>query len=100
MSDRTIRVNGDAMTQEQRELVEAVAEETATRVAEKLAPTTSPVWLTDEQATRRLGLAPGTLKQWRFEGRGPPWVKRGRIIRYEAAACDAWLRAGAECAYG
>jgi excisionase family DNA binding protein len=34
-----------------------------------------------------------TLRRWRAEGVGPPFVKLGRVIRYRRSALEAWLRA-------
>lgn len=48
--------------------------------------------LTTKEAAERLGLASGTLENWRVSGIGPRYVKVGsRSIRYEAAALDEWL---------
>lgn len=35
--------------------------------------------------------APGTLKQWRYLGEGPAYVRVGRSIRYLKADLDAFL---------
>lgn len=48
--------------------------------------------LTTKEAAERLGMASGTLENWRVNGIGPRYVKVGsRSIRYEASALDAWL---------
>ena len=48
--------------------------------------------LLDEQAAGRyLGLAPGTLSQWRSRGKGPTFVRLGRFVRYTRSDLDAFL---------
>lgn len=34
------------------------------------------------EAARRIGVAPRTLANWRWEGRGPKYTKAGRLVRY------------------
>ncbi len=50
------------------------------------------VWLTSEQAGRRLGLGVNTLAEWRCERRvnQPPFAKFGKAVRYRITALDAW----------
>ena len=33
-----------------------------------------------------------TVKKWRHEGKGPPFRKIGRIVRYEESEVIDWLR--------
>lgn len=33
-----------------------------------------------------------SLRTWRCRGGGPPYVKRGKQVRYEAEAVERWLR--------
>jgi hypothetical protein len=49
--------------------------------------------LTALEAAKYLGLAPKTLAIMRSEGRGPAYLKRGRIYYYREDL-DRWLRAG------
>lgn len=35
-----------------------------------------------------------TLEQWRHRGEGPPYIKRGRSVRYSRRDLDAWLAEG------
>lgn len=55
-----------------------------------------PQFLTSPATARRLGLAPGTLRKWRRELRGPAFVRlggpRGRVL-YAVAEVEAWLTA-------
>ena len=38
-----------------------------------------------------LGLKPTTLETWRVGGRGPQFLKIGRVIRYSRADLTDWL---------
>ena len=45
-----------------------------------------------KEAAEYLGVAPGTLTQWRYKGfGGPPWVKVGRVVRYRMTDLEAWI---------
>ncbi|MXO74854.1 DNA-binding protein [Altererythrobacter aerius] len=48
---------------------------------------------TEEQEAARIGLAPKTLANQRCRGDGPPFLKVGRLVRYDPALTDAWLSA-------
>jgi len=37
----------------------------------------------DIQASKSLGLKPQTLRNWRFQRKGPPYLKLGRAVRYD-----------------
>ena len=41
----------------------------------------------------RLGVSRSTLQSWRYSGRGPRWIKLGRLIRYRITDVDAFLDA-------
>jgi excisionase family DNA binding protein len=41
----------------------------------------------------RLGVSRSTLQSWRYAGRGPRFIKLGRLIRYRTADVDAYLQA-------
>jgi predicted DNA-binding transcriptional regulator AlpA len=50
--------------------------------------------LVDEiQLAARLGIARSTLQSWRYSGRGPRFIKLGRLIRYRNVDVDAFLLA-------
>lgn len=50
--------------------------------------------LTDEVTLAvRLGVSRSTLQSWRYAGRGPRFIKLGRLIRYRNADVDAYLQA-------
>ena len=52
-----------------------------------------PIRLTSPDAAKALGIAPYTLRQWRMEGKGPPYSKgagrQGRVY-YRVADLEAW----------
>lgn len=39
----------------------------------------------------RLGVSRSTLQTWRYSGRGPRFIKLGRMVRYRVADVDAYL---------
>lgn len=47
--------------------------------------------VTSRQAAEILGVPEGTLGQWRFAGRGPKFVKVGRMVRYRVSDIDEYL---------
>ncbi len=50
--------------------------------------------LIDEVAlAMRLGVSRSTLQSWRYGGRGPRFIKLGRLIRYRNVDVDAYLQA-------
>jgi hypothetical protein len=48
--------------------------------------------LTTREAARYLGIASGTLCNWRTRGQGPAWVCLGRAIRYTPASLQHYLQ--------
>jgi predicted DNA-binding transcriptional regulator AlpA len=51
------------------------------------------IYLTAAQAAEIVQLSAGTLENWRYARKGPPWVKVGGSVRYEESALYAWLDA-------
>ena len=49
--------------------------------------------LRTEEAALYLGLASGTLENWRTKGRGPRWLRPSRIVVYDIRDLDAWVDA-------
>lgn len=43
------------------------------------------------ELAQHLGISMPTVQRWRKEGKGPPYIKIGQIIRYEKQAVEAWL---------
>jgi hypothetical protein len=48
--------------------------------------------LTSKQASKRLGVSEGTLRNWRSEGIGPKFIRQGWFIRYLLADIVKWKR--------
>ena len=49
--------------------------------------------LTPEEAAKLLKMAPGTLSNWRVQGRGPRFTNAGRRIRYARNDLAAYVAA-------
>jgi excisionase family DNA binding protein len=47
--------------------------------------------LTPQQVAALTGLSAETLAQWRSQGRGLPYLKVGRAVRYDPADVQAYL---------
>ena len=47
--------------------------------------------LTESELAARIRIAVATLRRWRWSGGGPPFVRVGRCVRYDAADVRAWL---------
>jgi excisionase family DNA binding protein len=45
----------------------------------------------DERTGAFLGVPVGTLANWRYQGKGPRFVKVGRHVRYRRSDVEAWL---------
>ena len=46
--------------------------------------------LTSEEAARMMGVAVGTLANMRNKGKGPPFIKKGRYVRYWESDIREW----------
>ena len=58
-------------------------------------PTASPTVADERGAAARLGVATGTLRNWRSQDRGPVYCHLGRRIIYRVRDIDAYLEANA-----
>lgn len=47
--------------------------------------------LTSEELANLLGIPVRTLRQWRYVGRGPRYLKFAATVRYRASDVEAWL---------
>ena len=47
--------------------------------------------LTTREASDVLHIPIGTLRSWRFLGKGPPWVKIEGAVRYDAAELQKYI---------
>jgi predicted DNA-binding transcriptional regulator AlpA len=52
-------------------------------------------FFTEKEVARRIGLAVGTVRRWRWAGREcPPHIRIGtKLVKYPAADFEAWLDA-------
>ena len=62
--------------------------------AKLLVPLVGP----DRAAELLGGLSPRTLERWRIEGRGPAYVRVGRLIRYRTEDLEQFVAAGRQSA--
>jgi predicted DNA-binding transcriptional regulator AlpA len=49
--------------------------------------------LSTEEVAEVLGKPPRTLRQWRYVGAGPKYLKVGATVRYRARDVESWLEA-------
>jgi predicted DNA-binding transcriptional regulator AlpA len=49
--------------------------------------------LDEGRLATQLDVSRATLQSWRYAGKGPRYIKIGRLIRYRATDVDAYLRA-------
>jgi excisionase family DNA binding protein len=55
---------------------------------------TKPVsLLTEKDVAKMLNVNVQTLRNWRFQGRGLPYMKLGRAVRYDAAEVSGFIEA-------
>ena len=47
--------------------------------------------LTSVEVAEILGITEGTLRNWRYQGDGPPYVKLGSAVRYKATDLQAYI---------
>ncbi len=47
--------------------------------------------LTPQEVAHILGFTTNTLKQWRSDGRGMPFIRVGKSIRYELKDVAEWI---------
>jgi hypothetical protein len=48
------------------------------------------LWTTEELGMF-LQLSEKTLRDWRYKGYGPPWIKMGKHVRYDVDAVLDWV---------
>ena len=49
------------------------------------------IYLTANQTAAYIKLSPGTLANWRSQGKGPPFIRVAGQIRYRRNAVDDWM---------
>jgi predicted DNA-binding transcriptional regulator AlpA len=47
--------------------------------------------LTQKEVKEITGLADSTLEQWRLKGKGPKFIKLGRLVRYRLSDVQAYI---------
>lgn len=54
----------------------------------------TPEYIDEIAAASRIGgVAPANLRRWRHKRQGPPYHRRGKLIRYRVDELDAWIAA-------
>jgi hypothetical protein len=48
--------------------------------------------LNEQTVARQLQITVHALRRWRFEGRGPRFIRTGRLVRYRPEDVNTWLR--------
>ena len=48
-------------------------------------------YLNEDEVAALIGFAVGSLRNWRFLGRGPSYVKMGRSVRYQLRHVLDWM---------
>ena len=55
--------------------------------------TSESLALSEAQTARCLGISVSGLRRWRRDGQGPPFIRMGRLIRYDESDLGQWLEA-------
>lgn len=45
----------------------------------------------DTVVAKRLGVSPGTLRAWRYQGKGPPFLRFEGAVRYDPEKVEEWV---------
>ncbi len=51
--------------------------------------------MTESELARRASVSVAVLRKWRREGKGPRFLKLGRLVRYLVGDVDDWLQSHA-----
>ncbi len=46
----------------------------------------------EKQVAKLLSVSPKTLRNWRYLGRGPAFIKLGRTVRYKISDLDKYIK--------
>lgn len=49
--------------------------------------------LNEKRVAETLGMSLAALRRWRYDGRGPKFLKLGSAVRYRPADVQQWLQA-------
>ena len=58
-------------------------------MSEQVAPEAQ--WITPDDLAARLSISPGTVANWRGQGKGPAFKRFGGIVRYREDIVNAWI---------
>jgi excisionase family DNA binding protein len=47
--------------------------------------------LTTEELAKRMRVNPSTVRRWRLDDVGPPYLRVGTVYRYPISAVEAWI---------
>jgi excisionase family DNA binding protein len=47
--------------------------------------------LTTEELAKRMRVNPSTVRRWRLDDAGPPYLRVGTVYRYPVSAVEAWI---------
>jgi hypothetical protein len=47
--------------------------------------------LTTEELAKRMRVNPSTVRRWRLDDVGPPYLRVGTVYRYSMGAAEAWI---------
>jgi excisionase family DNA binding protein len=47
--------------------------------------------LTTEELAKRMRVNPSTVRRWRLDDVGPPYLRVGTVCRYPISAVEAWI---------
>jgi predicted site-specific integrase-resolvase len=47
-------------------------------------------FLTPDQVAERYQISPDSLKEWRYKGRGPKYIRIGKRVRYRESDLLRW----------
>ena len=53
-----------------------------------------PLVVDEDDAAAQLGVSPRTMQRWRTEGRGPSFVRLGKLTKYRPGDLEEFVRAG------
>ena len=57
-----------------------------------MAQQSSSAFLSESEAAKYLGISKKTLQRWRFDHKGPAYVKlNNKLIRYHLPELDEWM---------
>ena len=85
----TVRLDPEQLAQ----LAKLIGQEIAAALGTAPAVVKRNGMLTPEEAAAYISKPVGTLKNWRWAGRGPKFIKVGRAIRYRIEALEKYLSA-------